>query len=132
MNFFFCDNKITIDISHNLVYHDKTKHIEVDRHFKKEKIEEGTLCMTYVPMSEQVADIFTKWQGRSIFEKLMGKMGMLKIFALAWGVWIKIEFGFFFDLCLCNKSRYFMMFWKLGRSEFSVYVKFEVNLLPRF
>ena len=58
--FFFCDNKITIDISHNLVYHDKTKHIEVDRHFKKEKIEEGILCKTYVPMSEQVADIFTK------------------------------------------------------------------------
>ena len=35
----FCDTKTTIDVLHNLVHHDRTKHIEVDRHFIKEKIE---------------------------------------------------------------------------------------------
>jgi hypothetical protein len=31
----FCDNKAAIDISHNHVQHDRTKHVEVDRHFIK-------------------------------------------------------------------------------------------------
>ena len=33
----FCDNKATISIFHNPVHHDQTKHVEVDRHFIKEK-----------------------------------------------------------------------------------------------
>jgi hypothetical protein len=34
-----CDNKAAIDIAHNPVQHDRTKHVEVDRHFIKEKLE---------------------------------------------------------------------------------------------
>ena len=56
----YCDNKAAISISHNPVQHDKTKHMEVDRHFIKEKIEKGTICMTYIPTREQLAYIFTK------------------------------------------------------------------------
>ena len=32
-----CDNKSAIDIAHNPVQHDRTKHVEVDRHFINEK-----------------------------------------------------------------------------------------------
>ena len=39
----YCDNKAVISISHNPVQHDKTKHIEVDKHFIKENIEKGTI-----------------------------------------------------------------------------------------
>ena len=35
----YCDNKAAISITHNPVLHDKTKHVEVDKHFIKEKIE---------------------------------------------------------------------------------------------
>ena len=35
----FCDNKAAIDISHNLVQHDCTKHVEVDRNFIKQNLE---------------------------------------------------------------------------------------------
>ena len=36
----YCDNKDAIAISHNPVHHDQTKHVEMDRQFIKEKIEE--------------------------------------------------------------------------------------------
>ena len=45
----YCDNKATINISHNPVHHDRTKHMEVDCHLIKKKIEDGTVCMIYVP-----------------------------------------------------------------------------------
>ena len=45
----YCDNKATISIAHNPVQHDKTKHIEIERHFIKEKLEEGVICMPFVP-----------------------------------------------------------------------------------
>ena len=44
----YCDNNVAINISHNPVHHDRTKHVEIDKHFIKEKIEDGTICMTYV------------------------------------------------------------------------------------
>ena len=56
----YCDNKTAIIIFHYPVQHDKTKYIEVDIHFIKEKIEKGISCMTYIPTREQLADIFTK------------------------------------------------------------------------
>ncbi|RVW24807.1 Retrovirus-related Pol polyprotein from transposon TNT 1-94 [Vitis vinifera] len=44
----YYDNKTMVSILHNLVHHDRTKHVEVDHHFIKEKIEQGEICMTYV------------------------------------------------------------------------------------
>ena len=35
----YCDNKAAINIAHNPIYHDWTKHVEVDRHFIKEKMD---------------------------------------------------------------------------------------------
>ncbi|RVX16791.1 Retrovirus-related Pol polyprotein from transposon RE1 [Vitis vinifera] len=39
----YCDNKSAINIALNLIQHDRTKHIEIDRHFIKEKLEEGVV-----------------------------------------------------------------------------------------
>jgi len=33
----YCDNKVAISIAHNPVLHDRTKHVEVDKHFIKER-----------------------------------------------------------------------------------------------
>ena len=44
-----CDNKSAINIAHNLVQHDRTKYIEIDRHFIKEKLDSGLICTPYVP-----------------------------------------------------------------------------------
>ena len=84
----YYDNKAAISISHNLVQHNKTKHIEVDRHFIKEKIEKGTICMTYIPTREQLADIFTKGLQKSSFEDFICKLNMINIYDPTWGgVW---------------------------------------------
>ena len=45
----YCDNKAAISIAHNPVQHDRTKHIEIDRHFIKEKIDAGIICIPFVP-----------------------------------------------------------------------------------
>ena len=78
----YCDNKAAIDISHNPVHHDRTKHVEVDRHFIKEKIE-GVISMTYVPTSQQTADLLTKGLVKPVFEKLVDKLRMFNAFCLA-------------------------------------------------
>nr|CAN68286.1 hypothetical protein VITISV_017015 [Vitis vinifera] len=69
----YCDNKAAIIISHNPVQHDKTKHIEVDRHFINEKIEKWTICMTFIPTREQLTDIFTKGNHGIKLEKMVPK-----------------------------------------------------------
>lgn len=40
--------------------HDRIKHVEVDRHFIKEKIDDGIIYLTYVPTKCQVADVLNK------------------------------------------------------------------------
>jgi len=56
-----CDNKSVISIAYNLYLHDRTKHkhMEVDKHFIKEKIDSRMICMLYVPTTEQVVDALT-------------------------------------------------------------------------
>ena len=76
----YCDNKAAINISLNPVQHDRTKHVEMDRHFIKEKVEEGTICMTYVPTKEQTTDIFTKGLARQSFDDFICKLDMINIY----------------------------------------------------
>ncbi|RDX61537.1 Copia protein, partial [Mucuna pruriens] len=45
----FYDNNSTISIAHNPIQHDKTKHIEIDRHFIKEKLNNGLVVTSHVP-----------------------------------------------------------------------------------
>ena len=45
----YCDNKAATSITHNPVYHDRTKYVGIDRHFIKEKIKDGMACIIYVP-----------------------------------------------------------------------------------
>ena len=56
----YCDNKTTISIAHNPVQHDQTKHIEIDKHSIKEKLEAEIICMPFVPTTQQITDILTK------------------------------------------------------------------------
>lgn len=72
----YCDNKSAISIAHNPVQHDRTKHIEVDRHFIKEKLDSGLICTSYVSSQDNLADILTKGLNSNNFERIVSKLGM--------------------------------------------------------
>nr|GEV25867.1 putative ribonuclease H-like domain-containing protein [Tanacetum cinerariifolium] len=69
-----CDNKAAIQISENPVQHDRTKHVEVDQHFIKEKLEPGIIELPFIKSSDQLADILTKAVGTDVFHKCLSKL----------------------------------------------------------
>ncbi|KAL1534714.1 Beta-galactosidase 8 [Salvia divinorum] len=72
----FCDNKAAISISENPVQHDKTKHVEVDRHFIKEKLEVGIIEFSFVRSEEQLTDILTKAVNPRSFKEILAKLNI--------------------------------------------------------
>ena len=67
----YCDNKSTISITHNLVQHDQTKHIEIDKHFIIEKLDSGLICTPYVPTRHQLVNVLTKGLCSNVFHKIL-------------------------------------------------------------
>lgn len=53
----FCDGKVEIQIAANLIYHERNKHIEINCHFIREKVQEGCIHTVHVPSNMQLADI---------------------------------------------------------------------------
>ncbi|XLR00841.1 hypothetical protein S83_067039 [Arachis hypogaea] len=74
-----CDNKSAISIAHNPVQHDRTKHVKIDRHFIKEKLDNSLIATKYIPSRLQLADMFTKGLPTEHLKDLTCKLGMIDI-----------------------------------------------------
>ena len=63
----FCDNVSAMYLASNPVQHQRTKHVEIDLHFVRERVAISRVRVLHVPSAYQYADIFTKGLPTSLF-----------------------------------------------------------------
>ena len=72
----YCDNINAVYMSSNPVQHQRTKHIEIDLHFVRERVALGDVRVMHAPMSAQYADIFTKGLPTSLFQEFRSSLNV--------------------------------------------------------
>jgi hypothetical protein len=73
------DNMSAIALTKNLVFHDRSKHINVRYHFIRECVEKNRVSVEHISTEAQLADILTKALGRVHFQELCAMIGVKNI-----------------------------------------------------
>jgi histone deacetylase 1/2 len=73
----------TVSLTHNPVLHNRTKHMELDIFFVREKVISKNLQVLHVPAVDQYADLFTKALSATRFEYLRDKLKVFDKFSVS-------------------------------------------------
>ena len=73
----WCDNVGEIYLTANPMFRARTKHIEIDYHFVREQVSNGTMEVRFLSTADQIADIFTKPLGTARFQFLSDKLRLM-------------------------------------------------------
>ena len=68
---------MTIELAKNPIHHNRTKHIDIQYHFIREKLTDNTVKFRKINITNQVADILTKVLSRERFSYLFPKIGLM-------------------------------------------------------
>ncbi|KAI3667044.1 hypothetical protein L6452_42086 [Arctium lappa] len=77
----FCDNELARHISHNLVFHERTKHVEMDCYFVRERVESKEVAPVWIDTRDLLADLLTKALGSQRLHSLLIKLGIRNLHA---------------------------------------------------
>ena len=72
----YCDNVSAVYLSTNPVQHQRTKHVQIDLHFVRDRIAIGDVRVLHVPTTSQFADIFTKRLPSSTFSEFRSNLNV--------------------------------------------------------
>ena len=75
----FGENQSAIRLVKNPEYHKRTKHIDIQYHFIREKFEHGEIDISYVSTNHQLADIMTRALPRDKFESFRAHLPMASL-----------------------------------------------------